>query len=473
MNSDGQVILAQLERANLFVIPLDDSRRWYRYHHLFADLLQNVLRQRRSAEQIGELHRCAGKWYQAEGLPGEAMSHILDARDFEWAASLIEENIAGLIHLFSRDKTPMILNWIERLPESVRRSHPSLEVYRASMLALNLELDEVELILSKVEKQIDPDAPRGGEMLGHIAAVRAYTANLRGNAASAIEMAALAKKFIPGETDLTAVGIVAYTLADTYFAADDMANARRELIEMLGICEKAGQLLLIVPALCDLAAINRVEGRLHQAEELYGRAYRWLTKRNALETRVRCSFEFGMADLLRERNQLDAAYEHAITGIRQCARLGGYQMIGDLPLMRVFQARGDVKGAMKALLDAEQAAWPHPFQLAMMLEFKTARVRQWLAVGDVETAHRWAKECNGGSEQEQIVLARLLLAQGRAEEAGYLLNRQQAQAEAGGRNGRLIEILILQALALACQKTNQEKALSALDQALGLAEPEG
>lgn len=472
-NRDSQAILEQLERTNLFVVPLDDHRLWYRYHHLFADLLQSILRQRRSTDQIHELHRRAGQWYQAVGLPGEAMTHIMSAQDFEWAASLIDENITGLIHLFSPDKTPMILRWIEKLPEEIIRSRPRLDVYRAGMLALNLQLDEVEPILLRVEKHLKPDAPQAAEISGYIAAIHGYAANLRGDAARAIEMSMLAKNYFPGEQDPTAMGIIAYTLADTYFATDDMESAEQALLDLLSIGEKAGQLVIIVPAICELATIRRVQGRLHQAEALYGRAYQWLVERNGLELRVRCSYEFGMADLLRERNQLDAAYDHAVTGIEYRKRLGGYQMVGDLPLMRILQARGDTEGAMKALQNAELAVKAHPFQQSMLLEFKTSRVIQWLAAGDVETAGYWARECNGGSEKEQLVLARVLLAQGRFTEVIPLLDRQQSLAENGGRIGRLVEILVLQAIARAGQKSNYDEALPALDRALGLAEPEG
>jgi len=179
-----------------------------------------------------------------------------------------------------------------------------------------------------------------------------------------------------------------------------------------------------------------------------------------------------MADLLREWNQLDAAREHAMTGIEYRRRMGGYKLIGDLPLMRVLQAQGDFEGALEALRKAEMAAQTLPFQLAYMVEFRTRRVIQWLAVGDVETASRWAEECRGGSEQEQIALARLRLAQGRGSEAQGVLVEQQGRAEAGGRTGRLIEILALQAVALEAQGLSA-RAGEALSHALSLARSEG
>lgn len=470
--SDSQSILLQLERTNLFVIPLDDERRWYRYHHLFADLLQSILRQRRSAEQIQELHRRASLWYEEKQLPGDAMRHIMAAQDFERAASMIDENIVGLIDVYARGKVPLLLHWVEKLPEEIRRSRPWLDVYRANMLALSLQLDEVEAILDSVEQRVDRNSSRAPDILGHVAAVRAYAANVNGNVDRALEMADLVKTYLTGQENLIARATAAYALADTYAATDQVESASQALLDLIRIGEKTGQLLIIVPASCELAALNRIQGRLHEAENLLTRVYQWLVERNGLDSRVRCSYEFAITDLLRERNQLDAAREHVLTGLEFRSRLGGYNVIGDLALMRVLQAQGDTRGALKALHAAERAVQIYPFQLALMIDFKVARVIQWLAAGDVEMASRWVKECNNGSEQEQIALARVQLAQGRASDAQTMLARQGLMAETGGRIGRLIEILALQAIALDIQGRTVE-ADAALSRAVLLAQSEG
>ncbi len=131
---DGQAILAQLERRNLFVMPLDEERQWYRYHHLFADSLQTTLKQRRSAEQIRALHRRASQWHRDEGSLEEAMIHAMAAQDFESAAAMIEQNIATML---SRSEAPVLLSWIEKLPESIVRGRPWIDIYRANTLALS------------------------------------------------------------------------------------------------------------------------------------------------------------------------------------------------------------------------------------------------------------------------------------------------------------------------------------------------
>ncbi|MEJ2266918.1 MAG: LuxR C-terminal-related transcriptional regulator [Anaerolineales bacterium] len=465
---DSQVILDELEQKNLFVMPLDDERWWYRYHHLFADLLKSTLKQHKTEGQIRALHHRACQWHQREGNLEDAMSHAMAAQDYEQAATMIDENIANM---YSRSEVPVLLGWIEKLPEHIVRGSPWIDVHRANTLVISGRPGEVEPLLKDIEKRINPDAPRSSELRGHIAAVRAYAANLGGDAQRSIELASLAKKYLPDE-HAAGRGTAAYTLADTYFACDDMENATQELHDMLQAGEKSNQLMIIILALCELAAVKKTQGQLHQAKALYDRAYQWLEDQDSLNYRLRCSYEFGIAELLREWNQLDEAYEHAITGDEFRQRLGGYLMVGDLALMRIHQARGDAKAALEALRTAEQIMEIHQLQAAISVEFKASRVIQWLAVGDIEMANRWAEECNGGSEREQIALARLWLAQGKAGEALSLLDRQHELAETGGRTGRLIEILALQALALKLQGQLVE-AETVLSRALSLARPEG
>lgn len=468
VNGDSQIILEQLERMNLFVISLDNERRWYRYHHLFADLLKSSLRACRPAEDIRELHRRASKWHQNKGSLEEAMEHTLAAQDFGRAAELIDEYY---FNLFSHSEVPLLLGWIDKLPEDIVLGRPWVDVYRAYTLALTSRTDQAESLLDDLAERIHPDVHQASELLGHIAAIRSYTANLRGDAPRVFEMAALSKENL-SEANLIAQGMANYALADTYIASDDLEDANQALLDMLRVGEKKGALLVIVQALCELAAIKKVQGRLNQAEDLYDRAYQWMVERNGLQSRNRCAYEFGFADLLCERNHLDLALEHVMTGIEYRRRLGGYLVVGDLALMRILQALGDVDGALEALRRAEEYIQTFDFQLAVRIEFNCSRVVQWLAVGDMDAASHWAEACRGDSELEQITLARLWLAQGRAADAWRLLDEQKVLAESGGRNGRLILILALQTLALKAQGYPNQ-AESTLSQAIYFARPEG
>jgi LuxR family maltose regulon positive regulatory protein len=452
-------------------MPLDDERRWYRYHHLFADLVNSALRQRRSADEVRALHRRASLWHQAAGSLEEAMVHAMAAQDFQRAASMIEENIVTML---SRSEAPVLLGWIEKLPEHIVQGRPWIDVYRANALALSGRLEPIEPLLEGVERRIDPADAGAAELLGHIAAIRAYSANLLSDAPRALEMGELAERYLPPGEHLTARGMAAYALAETHFARDNMDGANQASLTMLHVGEKTGRLLMAIPALCDLAAIRKVQGRLYQAEECYDRARQWLEERRGMDSRVRCPYEAGLADLWREWNQLGRAQEHAQTGINYSQRYGVYSLLVSsyVALMRVLQARGDVEGAMEALRAAERTMQTHHVRLATRIELCTARVVQWLAVGDVETASHCAGEFGGNSELEQMALARLCLAQGQASDVLNLLDGQRVSAQAGGRMGRLIEILSLQALALEALDQG-DAAEEALAEALSLARPEG
>jgi LuxR family maltose regulon positive regulatory protein len=268
--------------------------------------------------------------------------------------------------------------------------------------------------------------------------------------------------------------MAALARSDAYIAQDNMAAAHKALQNMLKVGEQTGQIMLGVPALCDLATIQKIQGNLHQAMELYQRAFHWLEDQHGLDSRARCSYEFGIADLLREWNQLDDAYHHALTGDEIRTRLGGYLVVGDLVLMRILQAKGDSQAALESGFAAEKfvSVRPNQFHLTTNLDFRTALITQWLAVGDVESASRWVQNCRGASELEQIACARLHLAKNEFEAALNLLDRQSQVADSGGRYGRLIEILCLRALALK-GLARQPEIVPSLVRAVSLGRPAG
>ena len=162
-HDNSQTILLQLESANLFVVALDDERCWYRYHHLFADLLKRILRQRHSEAEIRELHHRASQWHQREGFLEEAMIYTMAAQDYEQAAALIETNI---VNMFMRSEVPVLLRWIEQLPTELIRSRPWIDVYRANTLALAGQLTEVDALLDDVESRIACESPSNQGTVG-------------------------------------------------------------------------------------------------------------------------------------------------------------------------------------------------------------------------------------------------------------------------------------------------------------------
>jgi LuxR family maltose regulon positive regulatory protein len=467
----GQAILEELEQANLFLLPLDHERQWYRYHSLFADLLNSSLRQVRSADQIRELHRRAGQWHQAQGLLEEAVKHTLAAHDFDQAVSILEQNLLAILY---HSGAPTFLGWIEQLPEALVQQHPWIDIYRAWTFAHSGQLDQAEALIQEIEDRLPPGQPESSDLLGSTTAIRAYVANLRGHLDQALQLAHRANDQL-FEDNLRVRASVAYTLADSSFARDDMEGAGQAWSDMIELGTKANRPLLTLPAMCNLATVRKVQGRLREAHDLYDTIRQRMLEQDALDSRMRMSYEMGLGDLLYERNDLPAARDHARVGLEYCQRFGVYlthQVVGHLLLMRVLQAQGEPERALEALDQAEAVVRASPIQQGVLIPFRAWRARQWLAVGDLEAASRWADESDAPSELEQMARARVRLAQGRIEDALRPLDRLAEAAREGRRTGRLIEILVLQSL-IHQARGRQDQALAALGQALTLARPEG
>jgi LuxR family maltose regulon positive regulatory protein len=464
---DSKQILRQLEEANMFLIPLDDERRWFRYHHLFSDLLRSELQQRSTQEEIRTLHKRAGEWFRENELTEEAMSHAMAAGEYETAATIIEENIVSLL---SQSTMPRLLRWIRALPEGIVQARPWIAVHLANTLAFAGQVTEIERILATVDG-LATDDPEFRGLFGFAAAIRAFTANLEGNSDRAFEMAAHSEEFL-GDDHLNARAMASYAAADTHFALDDMTQAEEKYREMLRLGERSGQLLMTVTALCELASVKKVQGRLHAAQDLYSEAWDQLVEFNGLGTRLRCHVEFGMADLLYEWNQLDEAYEHAMKGMDIRARLGGYYVTGDIPLMRIHQARGESGEALDVLRAVEQVVGSSHVQLSGAHALRAASVHQYVAVGDLDRARRHADQCRGNTDLEALARARLLLALGQFSEALNLSDRQLREIREGMRTARAIKMLCLKALAYEGLSRHEEAETTTLE-AVTLGRPEG
>jgi ATP/maltotriose-dependent transcriptional regulator MalT len=466
--NNSHTFLAKLYQMNLFLVSLDTHQRWSRYHHLFIDLLQGQLAHSRSEQTICALHHRAAQWHQTTGTLEEALHHYLAAGDFEQAAVLIEENIADI---FSRSQVPILLNWIRKIPEEIVRQHPWIDISRAYTLALASKTEESAMLLNDLESRILPGTPQVAELRGNIAAIRAYLANLHGDVDCITEEAERAEALLP-KTALLARGLLAYALSDTYFTFDDMVHTTQALTEMHRIGEKTHQLLLTVPALCQLAEVKKVQGQLHQARQYYQKAYQQMDDHNGLESRVRCAYEFGMADLLRQLDQLDAAVEHAMIGMAYREKLGGYLLVGDLTLMKIHQARGDMQGAINALHTAEQLMQTHPFQLSTIFSFRASLVIQYLQMGHIEMARHYASLCKNMTAREQIASAWLLFAENNYADALRILEQQEKLTIAGERQGHLLKILCLKAISQKALRFHA-KALHTLSSAVSLARAQG
>jgi LuxR family maltose regulon positive regulatory protein len=463
----SQQVLEALEASNLFLVPLDEERRWYRYHHLFADILRQRL-ERGRGDLVPELHRRASEWYEREGLIAEAVGHALTCGDFERAAHLIEE--AGWA-TFTRGEMTTILGWIAVLPHHIVRANPQLGVLHAWAMAKSGDLDGTERSLREFE---------GDDIRGEVTAVRAYVAGVRGDLSQAVELSQRALALLPAE-NLVVRAIVTQNLGVAYHWSGDPAAAIRALTEAVALSRAAGQSFQTLTAMAILGRAYEMQAALRQAMEIYQQALELGTGADRRPAPFACMAYVGMASILYEWDDLDAAKQSTLEGVR-LSELGGfiaYHIFGHTLLARVCEAQGDRGSALAQIEQAERLGQGIDYALVTALATEL-RVRLWLAQGDRLAAARWAQErplqpadeLDAASEIEQMAVARMLIAQDRPEEALSLLATLLEAAQAAGRSAHVIKVRALQALAFQAQG-NDGRALSALERALSLAAPEG
>jgi LuxR family maltose regulon positive regulatory protein len=470
----AQSVLEHLEHHNLFVVPLDDERRWYRYHHLFADLLRQRV-QRETPELVPDLHRRASRWYAQHGWTAEAVDHALASGDFAWAIALILE--VGWA-TFTRGEMTTVLDWIAALPDHLVREHPQVGILRAWALAKSGQLERVELVLETVQagaRQAEADA-----VPGEVAAVRAYVAGVRGDFARAAELAQRAFARLP-EEDVFLRAIVAQNLGVAYHWNGDSRRASQTLSEAITLSRAAGQTYQTLTAMSILGRAYEMQAALRQAGATYREALQLAADAGDKPVPFAGMAYVGLAGVLYEQHDLVAAKRCAMEGIR-LSKLGGfvaYQIFGYTRLAQVAWAQGEGVGAVDLLQKALSLGQVAKYALVMALA-EAWRIRLWIAQGKVAAAVQWAaahpvSTCDGldaAREIEQTAVARVLIARGQAEAARDLLASLLDRAEASGQMGSVIKLLVLQALAFQAMD-DVDHALSSLQRALVLAEPEG
>ena len=497
---EGNMLLETLERGNFFVVPLDDKRRWYRYHHLFADVLQAHLR----AEQpdlVATLHRRASEWYEQNGLPADAIRHALAAEDFERAADLIEGAVPAMRR--SRQEATL-LGWLEALPDELFRVRPVLNVHYAGTLLQSGQLDGVEERLRDAERWLNttadrrerPDEPAAEMIVVHeeafrrlpasIAMYRAGIALARGNVPETVTYARRALDLAP-EDDHFQRGAAAAILGLAAWTSGDLEAAHRSYADGMAHLQRAGNISDAVGGAMTSADIRIAQGRLHEAMRTYEHALRLATEQGDPAMRGTADMQVGMAELHRERNDLEAATQRLLRSKEQGEHTGfpQYRYRWRVAMARIREAQGDLDGALGLLHEAEHVYVSdfHPD----VRPIAALKARIWVAQGRLGEALGWTRERRLSAhddpsylrEFEHVTLARVLLARYKSKreespmlEAMSLLERLLQAAEACGRMGSVTEILVLQALAHEAQG-DSPAALVPLKRALALAEPEG
>jgi LuxR family maltose regulon positive regulatory protein len=470
----GQEILEALEQRNLFLVPLDGARRWYRTHRLFADLLRSQYQ--RLGDPLGcapvdELHRRACAWYEAQGFLDEAVHHALAAGEAGRAADLVEGH--GL-EMLKQGELTALLRWLEALPAEHIQDRPRLCVHHAWALALTGQLDAVEPHLQAAERGTETSPL--DDQPGHVAAIRAYVAAQRGDLPRATELAQQALAWLH-EENLVVRSVVAFTLGGAYLLAGDRVAAARAFSEASEMGQAGGNLHLAVPASAHLADLEVEQGRLHRAFAAYRRAWEM-----AGPSPVAAQAHSGMAAVLYEWNDLEAAAHHLDQSIELGELWGNVDALSGDYVMQAWlrRAQGNLSGAEGALQEAEELAQTKGLHPHAAAEVAAGRVRLALARDDLAVVERWVHDCglDGAGEirpaQERafVILARALLALGQAAAARRLLARLLETIEGDGRWGRGIETLVLQALTYRAEG-DPEQAFTALERALTQAQPEG
>ena len=497
--NDGKATLVALERANLFLVPLDDRRQWYRYHHLFADVLRAHLLDEH-AEEVPGLHRRASGWFAAHGDSSQAIEHALAGGDTGRAADLME---LAIPRMASERREAELARWVRALPDEVVRNRPVLGVLLAGALTLVSDLDTVGQRLSDVERSVRaedgswPAQPPPGLVVvdedgyrslpARIAMYRAALAlahgDLDGTVAHAREAMSLAP---PGDHLSRASGGALAGLAS--LTRGDLADAHAAYTESIAGLEKAGFVSDILGCCITLGDIRRTQGRLTDALRTYQRALDLASAQPGDEPlRGTADMHVGMAGVLLERDDLAAAAEH----LALSSRLGEYNGLPQNPYRSrvaaagLREAEGDLDAALELLDEADRVYVADYNPNVRPVPAVRARLR--LRRGELDEAEAWAREWRLSPddelsylrEYEHVTLARLLLARYRRDRDGRslesalgLLGRLLAAAERGERGGTVLEVLILQALAHQA-RGEVPTALDALQRAVTLAQPEG
>ncbi len=478
--TDSAAVLVRMERANLFVTPLDDERRWYRYHHLFAECLRGRL----ETEEPGsatELHRRAGQWYERQGLVDEAIGHALLAQDFEAAARLVEEQAPRLI---GQGGIVVLLNWANRLPKALVHARPRLCVLVGQALALGGQLEASESYLHSAEGALagvpQPDAQL---LQGQIAAVRASVAAQRADAQRTIEYARQALSRLPPSEPFMR-SLAAFNLGDAHLLTGDVAPASAAFADAVDLSLVTGSLHMVMVSSAYLVRTEMLRGRLREAERVCQRALKVVAE--VSEAPARMVPTLGMlyaylGHLRRELDDLDGAGGYLGQALELGEQSGYVEALAATywALARLHRAQADAQSGLAMIERAIETVQEQ--NLTVMRRLLLAeRADLLVAMDRLEDAESWARELRVGEaadfglpgERECLSLVRLRLARGEAAEAVRLLARLLGPAEAAGRFGVVIEILALQALALH-ESGELTPALSSLERALALAEPEG
>jgi len=484
---DSQSILEYLERANLFLMPLDDERIWYRYHQLFADLLRTQAQKSLGAQGVARLHLRAAEWHEQNGSILEAIQHASLASDDEMVERMIEQHYMEMVN---RGEMSQVRFWTGKLSKDLIYRRPWLCLYEALSHSWFGQLEEANLLLNEAEKHIRKEtsdeitSPKSKSLLGYHAYIKSRVTAMQGETHRAIDYCLTARDNIPAD-NLALQNEVSITLGYEYFLYGDFINAITTLNETIRSGYSARAINNPVAAYAILARIKVYQGKLHESYELLQKAEQLIQEANGQYFGATGLVETGLAALLCERNELNAALDRITEGLDFLPWWGKADdfVLAYTTLARIQLALGNLTEAAGAIEKADKLVQTCGVFTEARNNVETAQVNLWLAQNDLQSAVRWASSHDEKvigrddpfeykDELPQITRARVFMALYKLDEAIGLLSRLEDNARSFGRMGRLIEIMMLKALAMQAQG-DATQAETGLMKSLALAEPEG
>ncbi len=464
---DSHELLLTMEQANLFIVPLDESRQWYRYHRLFAELLRHRLRTAETEDLVISLHKEASEWYEANGFPSETVHHALAARDWERAATLISDASDALM---KRGEMVTLLRWFQALPEEVVRGSPRLCCDYSWPLILTGQLEAAESYLGQAEEAGQEDSV----LLTTVLTAQAHIARARGDDQRTIELSQRVLPLLPQEA-FSERSVVAVNLGIAHCNVGNLAEAEQVLKEALRAAERSANLFVKLVALYFLGRIEAAHGRLHEGAELYKQVLDAGEEGVPLLSLALAHNDLGA--LLYEGNHLDSGGEHLQRSLDLSRRSGDLevQIAGYRMLALLRQAQGQESAALEAIQQAHRLA--HASDIPPLVASRNAacHVQIALAQGDLATATHYAAQISQDADafsfhpRLNLSQARLLLAQGEKEEAAQRLEECYERAAEAGMRWGMLRVRVLQALAA----PTPAAALPFLSEALTWGQPEG
>jgi LuxR family maltose regulon positive regulatory protein len=478
----GQSILEHLARNNLFLISVDEQLNWFRYHHLFADLLRAQLQKSLGNEDLARLHLLAATWFEQNGLILDAIHHASLASDDQRVERLIRQNY---LDMMNRGELSWVRSWMGSLSRELVYQRPWLCLYEAMNRCWFGQLDEANVLLYEADKRIQKEAPSPDKqsLLGYHSYIKSRVTAMQGDTRQAIAFCIKAREVAPADRLDMQIDF-SITLGYEYFLCGDFISAERILNETIETGNLARAINNPVAAYCLLARSRVYQGRLHQAEDLLQKAAHLIGPERGHYLGVVGLLDVETAALLCEWNDLEAALVRVKRGL-DCLPWWGKAddfCLAYVTLARILLAQGNMTEAVNAIKKALQLVQTCGIFSEARSAVDAAQVKLCLLQQDWSAVDRWIAALEKRFESHEpfqyedelthITQARVLIAQKKPEEAIRLLSCLEEMAESSGRMGRLIQILLLKGLALqTVGETTQ--AVSAIQKSLALAQPEG